>query len=193
MRKMGGNLGRGEKRKLRNAAPHFGASSLRPEAIASRPHKTSGQEARRKKSPPCPPLWHADCETARNLPATRGGEEKTRKGYAPSGRSALPGRFRIDFRNDLRRQQQLTVSSLRARSMREDLDRLADQSTQVGNWRNPAFHFIYWTHKLDLRLLDILLYALLVQCLDQSGSVPHRLVRRVPLYPDAYHSRHPHQ
>ncbi|HSW35782.1 MAG TPA: HAD hydrolase family protein [Candidatus Limnocylindrales bacterium] len=33
---------------------------------------------------------------------------------------------------------------------------------------------------------------ILVQCLDRSGSVPHRLVRRVALYPDVDHSCHPH-
>ena len=32
-----------------------------------------------------------------------------------------------------------------------------------------------------------------VQLLAQPGAVPHRLVRRVALHPDADHSRHPHK
>src|SRR5512142_758253 len=63
----------------------------------------------------------------------------------------------------------------------------------MDDWRDPAIYPLYRPHQLDLRLPDVFHHAVRIQRLEEPGPVPHRLVRRVALYPDADHSRYPYQ
>src|ERR1019366_6435925 len=62
-------------------------------------------------------------------------------------------------------------------------------------WGDQAVHPLHWPHQFDLRLHDLLRYALGLQVLGPFSrtAVPDRLVCRVAHDADAHHPRHSHQ
>ena len=63
----------------------------------------------------------------------------------------------------------------------------------MGHRQHREIHAVHRPDQLDLRLRHVFHDALCLPRLEQSGSVPDRLVRRIPAHPDAHHPYHPHR
>src|ERR1017187_5525364 len=62
----------------------------------------------------------------------------------------------------------------------------------MGHWQHHKIRAVDRSDQLDLRLRHVFHDALCLQRVDQSCTVPDRLVRRISAYPDAHHPYHSH-
>src|SRR5450759_2908786 len=62
----------------------------------------------------------------------------------------------------------------------------------MGHWQHHEICAADWPDQLDLRLRHVFYDALCLQRLEQSCTVPDRLVRRISAHPDAHHPYHSH-